>query len=73
MIQTLRHSLVGASLLAKAVFQSTERVTVLMPSRAGSLPQGICKTAQTLIIKNSRSHELITRLKFSCSARFTAT
>ncbi|QAX84808.1 hypothetical protein C2E19_13500 [Pseudomonas sp. DTU12.3] len=30
----------GASLLAKAVGQSMERVTVTPPSRAGSLPQG---------------------------------
>ncbi|QFG29955.1 hypothetical protein F6476_12490 [Pseudomonas umsongensis] len=30
-------------------------------------------SSQTLSNRNSRSHELITRLKFSCSARLTAT
>ena len=36
------------------------------------IPQGQVRR-QTLSSRNSRSHELITRLKFSCSARFTAT
>ncbi|TKJ75026.1 hypothetical protein PspCFBP13508_02890 [Pseudomonas sp. CFBP13508] len=62
----------GASLLAKAVFQSTSMVSVPTSSRAGSLPQGQ-QRGQTLSSRNSRSHELITRLKFSCSARLTAT
>ncbi|NTZ94193.1 hypothetical protein FCH79_02510 [Pseudomonas koreensis] len=36
-------------------------------------PTGFVGVAQTLSSRNSRSQELITRLKFSCSARLTAT
>ncbi len=49
------------------------------PSRLKPVPRHLNRSLQQVLWhqtanrRNSRSHELITRLKFSCSARLTAT